>query len=276
MLARETKLSEPFFLKIICAIAQQILLSAGIFRRMRNNMKNIISTLTLVVVALGIFFGGCSQYDQQKEVQRYQEVFRNSLRYGDGNAAATALYHLIEMDLPDSLSYKDTLAALYFDAQMWANALLVAEEMLQDEANAQDTSLLIIAGTSSEKVGRFNEALGYYQRSYVATKKLNYLYLQATLHYRMAAQGDTTALATGGAIINRILGEEGTDTEIVKILFEGNSQFVPVAAATWNLKGILLIQQSKFAEAREAFNKSLGYAPDFILPQNNLKVIEGK
>jgi len=226
-------------------------------------MKKSLITLFLSLVLLTSAVHAQDAFDIQ------MKVYATALKYYDLNAATSALYNAMALK-PDRKDLRDSLALLYFAGERYGQAYTVGEEILKENPKRND--ILEMVAVSKQSLGLAKEALEDYETLYKAdTKQIFYLYQIATLQYQLKRYGECVAS------LDQIIGNEAAAKQNVNIRNSNNtSQSVPMKAAALNVKGIVAMDLSKEAEAKELFNQAIQAFPDFALAKGNLAALEQK
>ena len=226
-------------------------------------MKKSLITLFLSLVLLTSTAYAQDPFDLQ------MKVYASALKYYDLNTATSALYNAMAIK-PDRKDLRDSLALIYFAGERYGQAYTVGEEILKENPKRND--ILEMVAVSKQSLGLAKEALADYETLYKAdTKQIFYLYQMATLQYQLKRYGECVAS------LDQIIGNEGAAKQNVNIRNSNNtSQSVPMKAAALNVKGIVAMDLSKEAEAKDLFNQALQAFPDFVLAKGNLAALAQK
>lgn len=187
-------------------------------------------------------------------------------KYNDMIEAKSALYSLINIE-PQNDSLKFNLAYMYFDNQQYPSTILVCMDIL--ERIPQHAPSLEITAISYENLGLNEKALINYEKLYHATDNIETLYKLTFVQYELKRYGEcdvnTEILINSPAINDRTMIFKISDTE--------QKEF-PLRVAILNLMGLVKKAQGDKAGAREAFNRVLAIAPDFIFATNNMAELD--
>ena len=226
-------------------------------------MKKSLITLFLSLVLLTSTVYAQDAFDLQ------MKVYASALKYYDLNAATSALYNAMAIK-PDRKDLRDSLALIYFAGERYGQAYTVGEEILKENPKRND--ILEMVAVSKQSLGLAKEALEDYETLYKAdTKQIFYLYQIATLQYQLKRYGECVAS------LDQIIGNEAAAKQNVNIRNSNStSQSVPMKAAALNVKGIVAMDLSKEAEAKDLFNQALQAFPDFALAKGNLAALAQK
>lgn len=198
-----------------------------------------------------------------QSMDHYKKVYKQSLAYGDYIAAANAIYDQWVENPADSLSYKDTLANLYFIRGQFYQTIALGKDILKK--NPDDLRMQELVGASDQNVNNLKEALDYYQKIYNKTHDLFHLYQIASLQFGLARVGECNQT------IDQILADTGSVHQKIQITVgQGQQQAVPYKAAALNIRGVIAKGLSQNDVAKKAFQDALAVDPDFVLAKGNL------
>lgn len=201
-----------------------------------------------------------TEYDRQKG------IFKSALAYSDLDVATYALYNMLALK-PEGKEYRDTLAFVYFQRGAYPQALLLGREIL--EANDQNNEMLELVAISEQSLGLVKESLASYEKLFARSNNVYHLYEIAALQYGLKRFGECEQT------LNRVLGDEKAGEVTVSLnIDQQQRQEVPIAAAAYNMMGVMYTEMGKKNEALEAYKKAIGVSPDFVLAQKNIEVLE--
>jgi len=199
----------------------------------------------------------------QGSMEHYKKVYKQSLAYGDYIAAANAIYDQWVENPADSMSYKDTLANLYFIRGQFYQTIALGKDILNKNPN--DLRMQELVGASDQNVNNLKEALDYYQKIYNKTHDLFHLYQIASLQFGLTRVGECNQT------IDQILADTGSVHQKIQITVgQGQQQAVPYKAAALNIRGVIAKGLNQNDIAKKAFSDALAVDPDFILAKGNL------
>lgn len=193
-------------------------------------------------------------------------VYAQALQYGDFPTAITALHYELQAN-PANTSLRDSLASLYFASGGYPQAITVAKQVLETDANNQKMLELVAIGFQA--LGMARESLEYYEKLYGQSREVFHLYQIAVLQYQMQRFGEC------GASLQAIVNDSRSREE--KIVINVNQQTrqeVPLASAALNVLGVLAMEQRDNAKARQYFQQALQLYPDFALAKGNLEQLD--
>ncbi|MGQ9863213.1 MAG: tetratricopeptide repeat protein [Bacteroidia bacterium] len=193
-----------------------------------------------------------------------RELYNLASRYQDGLMQIQALYHLILHEPDKATAWKDTLTQVYFSLQMYPQAIAVADELLAQTPKTQHLQRIRALAYLLQRDNK--KALEEYEKLYELSGDPQDLYQIITLQYNLQRFGECSAN------IERLLSMPQAETQAIDLtLPNGTSESVPLKAATYNVKGVLLRMQKEYTKAEEAFQKALEIKPDFLLAKGNLE-----
>lgn len=197
--------------------------------------------------------------------QSLRTKYANAVKYSDVNTAISAAHDLLSLE-GESSSYKDTLAGLYYQAGNYYSCHLICNELLKNKTN--DTLLLALDAFSLKNLGAKKDAIDAYEKLFALSKNQVHGYQLAYLQYEIMR------LAESNITINKALSCQPTKAEITFDKNDKSTQAVPLTAALYNLKGLVLYGLKDEAESKKAFDEALKIQPDFETAELNRKSIE--
>lgn len=233
-----------------------------------------MNKIYFLIFGLILFNSSVFAQEQEKQVdvkgspfyRHYQMKYVYAMKYNDWHTAADALYDLIVLDPADD-SLKVNLAYLYFDNNSFPSALFVSNDVLARNPNNEPA--LSISAAAYENMGLRKKAVENYESLYLINNDVNILFRVAAMQYELKRYAESLNNA-------RIVAENANAGEI-KLSFpksETEQQEVPLAAAAFNLMGVIEKDRGNKAQAKEYFNKALGIAPEFQMVKDSLKELE--
>jgi len=193
-------------------------------------------------------------------------IYQQALRYNDFSTAIVAVHEIL-VETPSALTWKDTLASLYFYSGQSLQALSVANELLLD--NPSDERMLEVKAISLQNLGVAREALSAYEDLYRISGNLGHLYQIATLQYQLKRYGECEIS------LNRLIqAPESQEMQVSINMGQGRQQRVPLVAASYNIYGVVQLEQNRREAAKAAFQKAVEAFPEFVLAKNNLRLVE--
>lgn len=245
---------------------------------MRKN-KNSYSLTIATCLFLGLVLGSPMGLQAQKKakstpatednaVAHWQKIYDRGVHYNDLAVATEAVYHLRELQ-PERTGLGDTLARLYLERTAYTQCLLVSLDIL--EKDPENLVVREYAALSRQSLGMVKEALAEYETLFKATDNSYHLYEIAGLQYALRRYGECEES------LNRLLERKDLDGKTISLAAANTRrQDVPMAAAFHNLFGVLEMDQGHPNKAENHFVQALRIYPEFILAQNNLKVLQDK
>ncbi len=206
---------------------------------------------------------------QNIEYQHQLDVYHMSLKYNDLATAVNSVYQMMAIK-PEETNLKDTLAILYFNSGRYVQTVLLGREII--EKSPDNYSILEALAISEQSLGLLKESLNHYVQLFSATKKLYFLYQEASIQYGLKRLGECAQS------INALLAAEGVEKEEVSITYgqNGESQKVPMNAAAYNLQGVVLLELNRPEDAKTSFEKAIDLYKDFVLAKANLDIVNKK
>ena len=193
------------------------------------------------------------------------KIYETALKYGDIEVAKNAIYSLLAKH-PDSLSYVDTLARLYFSNANYVQCALTSKDYLtRDSANLFVREMFAISLSSLNKN---KESLEQYEILYGKTQSVFHAYQIAILQYELKRFGECE---TTCAII---LSDPKAGEQKVSInVDQNNNQQVPIKAATYNIRGVMYKEMNRPDDAINSFKEAVKIFPDFVLAKANIEAM---
>ncbi|MCI5058700.1 MAG: tetratricopeptide repeat protein [Flavobacteriales bacterium] len=219
---------------------------------------------TLVVCLLAVILASCS--NDQKQIDTSWRAYNYARDNGDFVTAVSALNTILAID-PFQNNVKDSLARIYYKAQMFRAAKNVAQELLNGEGAHMDMNL--IAAESSNNLGLVEESLDYFNKWLEVNPSdigVRYNYAVNLFNLKRADE----AIPHLKEIINnpesRKLGKNfGTDA--------ANGNAVSYYGAALNVMGFIELQKNNLKDSETFFKESLKSDPHFNLARNNLQAL---
>ncbi len=205
-----------------------------------------------------------AQKGKTPKVDNEYLVYKKALEYGDLTVARHSIIQLI-VKYPAKPEWKDTLLSIYGMMGMYEQAILLGEEILKTKS--ADTNTLKVVAISYESLGALNKAIEYYDKVLVLLDDIIIRYKLAVCQYGLQRYGEAMAN------VEKILGDKRAMDAKITINYESSSQQVSVMAAALNAGGIIYTDNGKHEEAKFYFESALKLEPNFVLAQNNLKVV---
>ena len=194
------------------------------------------------------------------------KIYQNAILFGDYEVARTAVFGLLTR-YPNRIDYLDTLVRIYFSSGAYSQALLAASIYLErDPGNMQ---LMELSAICQGALNNNKESLDIYEKIYARSKSIYHAYQIAVLQYTLKRLGECETT------VNVIINDPQAVKEKIRIsVDQQNAQEVPLAAAAYNLRGVLQRDLNKTDKAREDFDAALKLFPDFVLAKNNIEALK--
>ncbi len=194
------------------------------------------------------------------------KIYETALKYGDIEVARTAIYALL-IKHPDSISYLDTLARLYFSGGNYVQCALTSKDYLtKDSSNLFVREMLAISFSSLNKN---KESLEQYELLYANTHSVFHAYQIAVLQYVLKRFGECE---TTCAVI--LSDPKAGDQKVSISADQNNNQQVPIKAATYNIRGVMFKEMNKTDEAIASFQEAVKIFPEFALAKANIEALK--
>lgn len=195
-------------------------------------------------------------------------LYAQGKRVGDAAVMYDALHNMLAV-APDNAAVKDSLAALYFSGRMYGPSLALTAELLGDRPG--DARYLEMKAVAENSLGLLEDALTSYEALLSVDPNPYYAYQIATLQYGL------NRFETAEASVDNMLAADLGEQKVNINLAGGRAQSVPMKAALLNIKGVLRKDVHQDADrAKEYFQLAMAEAPEFVLPQNNLALMQQK
>lgn len=213
---------------------------------------------------------GFSQTKKGKSSESSKEemelgIYRQAIKYGDANVAISNLYILIAKH-PEIISYKDSLASIYFQSGQYSPCLRVCTEL--NQARPNDSNLLRMTAMCHQGLGMPVEAIADYAEVIKITNNIYDIYQKAALEYRIKR------LQESKLNIELVIKDAKETDKIVLYIDQDNKQTVPIRAAAFNLYGMIAKDFNDTASARYFFNEAIKLYPEFYFANANIKVLD--
>lgn len=209
---------------------------------------------------------------QNKEIQNtqlyklYQMKYIFARKYNDDIVAKDAMYSMIAMDPTDD-SLKLQLSYFYFENNQFASSLFSSGDIVVRDP--ENLAALRINAMSYERMGVKDKAIDSYESLYLKSNDIGVLYQVSVLQF------DTQRFTECKTNLDIIIKDP--QSKALKLKFAKSDtvqQDVPMAAAAYNVKGMVEKRLGNKEEAKINFNKALEMQPDFTLVLQNLKDID--
>lgn len=193
------------------------------------------------------------------------KVYHLAISFADYEVAKNSMFTLIAK-YPARVDYLDSLARIYFAMGAYPQALAAADFVLKSQPDNQQ--ILELSAICQNAMKNEKEALSTYEKLYGKTNSVYHLYQIAVLQYSLQRTGECSKS------IETIIADKDAVTEKIRISYdEQNAQNVPLAAAAYNLRGVLSRDLKENEKAKADFNEALKIFPEFQLAKNNLEMM---
>mgnify|MGYP001085795221 CR=1 FL=1 len=190
-------------------------------------------------------------------------IYQQATRYQDPLTKIYALHQRIAQE-GASFALLDTLAQAYFEAGFYKQAISVVDELLPQQP--RNATLAEIKALSYYYLQDLKKAVEAYETLYEITSEPLHLYQVVTMQFNLQRYGECQAN------IDKLLSlPEAAQAQVRIATPDGQTQSVPLRAAAHNVRGVIFRLQKDYTRAREAFEKALQIAPDFLLAKGNLE-----
>ena len=205
-----------------------------------------------------------AQAQQEQSPTLFFELgYQNALRYNDYATATTKLYDIMAF-YPQDDSLKMDLAMLYYQRQMYPSALLVAIDVTK--INPNYTEALELMGICYENLGLKDKSLESYEKLYLSTNDVRFLYKTIFLQYDLKRFKE--CIANSEILLESDKADEYTvDFKVSETETKPFSYRVSVT----NVLGLAHKEIGNIDIAKGYWNKALELAPDFIFAKQNLE-----
>ncbi len=191
------------------------------------------------------------------------KIYQQATRYQDPLTKIYALHQRIARE-GASFTLLDTLAQAYFEAGFYKQAIAVVDEILPQQP--RNATLTEIKALSYYYLQDLKKAIEAYEALYEITADPLHLYQAVTMQFNLQRYGECQAN------IDKLLSlPEAAQAQVRITTPDGQTQSVPLRAAAYNVRGVIFRLQKDYTKAKEAFEKALQTAPDFLLAKGNLE-----
>jgi tetratricopeptide (TPR) repeat protein len=219
-------------------------------------MKSFLITLSAVLTITACNRNNPTNSDELKT------LYKKSYDLKDIQTAITAVQLILVKDSANDL--RDSLPSMYFAVQNIDACLVSTEASLKRKP--ADEELLKYKMLCLEQLGKADELLVLSSDLYKKTGKVEYLYKSVSVQL---VQGNFDVATKS---IDAMMEKYKTSADSVDMIVgEGQNQRVPILAACWNMRGYVYIQNQKYQQAAEAYQKAIQIFPDFVMARRNLQ-----
>lgn len=221
-------------------------------------MKKLIAVCLLSAMSVSMF----SQSFKDESIALEKKIISKAKRIGDMEVATYSMYKLIALE-GDNSTYKDSLAYIYFSSRKYGSCFLISQEVLNRDPD--NVAIMELKAISLESLGAVDKSLLVYEQLFALTNNNFHGYTLAKLQWTMKQY--EAAYAT----ITKVEGLNDTGEIMVTFSINQNhTQQIELLAAIPYLKGLILEDLNKNAEAKLSFEKALKIQPEFVLAKENL------
>lgn len=222
-------------------------------------MASLSQTLSRGFVAvLFVSLGLASCKSGSDPVAHHQSVLERAVIMNDQPTAISTLHQLITLE-PTNALWRDSLAVVYFTANMMEQAFLASKLSLSAAQKNPSERLIRVAAESSKVLGMQDESLKYHLR--LLEYRPNSLVLQydiGLLYFGLLQ------LEVGMEYMERVIADAGSKEEKITLFLEGGqSQQVSYFAAAHNVIGYGNIELKNYGAAKTALETALEADPEF-------------
>jgi len=202
-----------------------------------------------------------------KPTPNYKELYSHAMEIKDYQTAITAIQIMYQLDSTDN-SLLDTLPELYIAQRNFESADYYTQLAIKKYPDSE--RFLQIKALLAQQFGRIEEEMDTYQKLYVKTQKLSYLYQLTAFNF---SAGQMDAASKG---LSELEAKMANATDSVDFMVsETAKQKVPVRAAVYNMKAYLQAQKRDLPGAKKYFEMALKEYPDFVTAKQNLMQLMG-
>ena len=228
-------------------------------------MKKIVSVALFGVIAIT----ANSQVSVKESLkQHYMNTYEQALKLNDLELAINSLNNaLVEMPAEQSMLYKDTLSMLYFSNKAYLPSFILAQEVYK--ADPKNISALARTGDCYQAGADYKNAVAAFEIVAPALKSPYYYYQLAVCQYSLKSSLESQ--------VNADKAMADTNSNKIPVIFtlpNGQEQQVPLSAAAYNLKGVIMMDDKNFVKAKEYFQSALKIYPNFQGVQQNMITCE--
>jgi tetratricopeptide (TPR) repeat protein len=198
----------------------------------------------------------------------YEKLYLHSMEVKDYQTAIMAAQAILQADSAKQ-PYLDTLPELYASVRNYAATEVYTDKVLSRRPNEE--KFLQLKALCLQEAGKGMELLDFYNKLFVSTGKITYLYQVATIQ---VASGDMKgASASVKTLEEKMLNNKDS---VDFMLSETEKQLVPLRAAVYNVKAYMSAQNKDLMGAKKNFELALKEFPDFIAAQQNyMRLVQG-
>ncbi|MES2691355.1 MAG: tetratricopeptide repeat protein [Bacteroidota bacterium] len=216
----------------------------------------------LTLTAAAALLVSCNNQPATNSTAQLEQLYKKSYDLKDVPTAITAVQLILLQDSSNNL--RDSLPGMYLAVQNIDACLATTEDALKRKPN--DEELLKYKLLCLEQTGEAEKMYALAENLYKKTGKAEYIYKVASV------QLVTNKLDEAARTIDEMMVKYKDSKDSVDIFIDqAQSQRVPVVAACWNMKGYMHIQNQKYQQAAESYQKAIQMFPDFVMARRNLQ-----
>lgn len=232
---------------------------------MTNQHRSTI-LIFLVPLVVSLLLSSCNSGTDQ--VKHHKSVLERAVIINDHQTAISTLHQLISLE-PSSKLWRDSLAVVYFGANMMEQAFMASKISLSSAQKNPSERLLRVAAESSKVLGLQDESLKYHLRLLEYNPNSTVLLYDIGLLYFGLFQ-----LEVGMEYMERVIANPLSKEQKVTLFLENNqSQQVSYFAAANNVIGYGCIELKRYEDAKAAFEVALNEYPEFANANANLRYL---
>lgn len=223
-----------------------------------KNAKKYIHLLIIPFLAITTLLSSCDSSGKADN----QKLLEQAYTLNDLNTAIIAAQQLYLEDEVRNAYLLDTLISLYNRKSADLPIIKLAEKN-KGEFNNYNTLMSI--SLSQSNLDLMDESISTLQKckQLFPEKSIAINYELAQIHYKEKEADKANNL------LDKIISKPDSRNQKVAIFFSQGEQSVSYAAAAYNMKGIIALQEKEWDEAETALDKALELAPHFQLAKNN-------
>lgn len=209
-------------------------------------------------------FAACSKPESAHDHQ-LKFVIKKAKKFNDYNTAIGVTYELISTDT-NELSYYDSLAAYYLKSGNFFSSLKVAKHVL----GYKTTDHLLETGITSAITLKEIDDVILFGKSLVKrhpnSAKWSYELAKAYFNSNKGYEAQAELL--------KLIELKEAKVEVTSTVISNKTYQIPYYSAAQNLLGVLYANEGRLVDAKKHFQESLRFTPDFLLPAENIALIE--
>lgn len=230
-------------------------------RKPKRTAMNKVLFPTLMLAAL--FLSSCD--NSKKMVENEWKVYDSVIENGDVISAIVTLNRIVAIDRYNADAL-DTLAILYLKSGSNEAASKIAFRAL----NVRESDALVrVLAKANKGLGKNDIALENFSKLLAKDpQNLEYQYEVAYAYINQKRLNDAVPL------IQSIIQNPNSGSEVMKEFFDGGSQLLPYRAVAFNMLGFIQSQAGQTDAAIKSYQTALQIFPRYYLASNNLKLTQ--